>query len=126
MIKYLTLEQVVEFQKVLIKMYGGHPGIRDVNLLQSALDAPKASFQNKQMYPAISDKGAALLFHLVKNHPFFDANKRTAYVSVLAFFKMNSYKPKFKISDLEQIVVDVADGKITKSDLIAMFNTGTV
>lgn len=87
MTKYLTIEQVIDFQKTLIEMYGGHPGIRDLNLLQSALDAPKASFQNKQMYPSISDKGAALLFHLAKNHPFFDANKRTAYVSVLAFLR---------------------------------------
>ena len=123
MTKYLTIQQVVEFQKILIKMYGGHPGIRDVNLLESALEAPKASFQNKQMYPSISDKAAALLFHLAKNHPFFDANKRTAYVSLLAFFKMNSYKPKFKISDLEQIVVDVADGKITKVDLLKIFKS---
>lgn len=124
MIKYLKVDQVIAFHDVLIKNFGGLSGLRDKNLLHSALEAPKASFNDKDMYLSIYEKAAAYLYHLVRNHPFNDGNKRTAYVAVLVFFKANRTSIRFKHRDLEQVVIDVANGKIEKSNLAHFFKTG--
>ena len=126
MIRHLTIDQVIAFHDLLLKDFGGLAGIRDVNLLHSALDAPKASFENKEMYPSLSEKAAAYLYHLAKNHPFNDGNKRTAYVATLAFLKANNASIKFKINDLESVVVAVANGVIEKKELAIFFKNGTL
>ncbi len=126
MIKYLTVDQVIAFHDTLIKKFGGLSGIRDKNLLDSALSAPKASFGGKNMYPSISEKAAVYLYHIAKNHPFNDANKRTAYVAALAFLKANRSAIKFELNHLEAIVVGIANGKIEKEELILFLKNGTL
>ena len=124
MIKYLTADQVISFHDTLLENFGGLRGIRDKNLLYSALEAPKAAFGGQEMYPSIHKKAAAYLYHLARNHPFNDGNKRTAYVAALAFLKANHASIKFKIKYLEQIVVDVAQGKVDKEALAQFFENG--
>lgn len=124
MIKYLTVNQVISFHDDLVNNFGGLLGIRDKNLLISALQAPKASFDGKEMYPSIYEKAAVYLYHIAKNHPFNDGNKRTAYVAVLAFLKANHAAIKFKTMNLEQIVVEVANGSISKDKLAQFFQHG--
>lgn len=110
----------------MLQRFGGLPGIRDKNLLHSAIEAPKAAFGGKDMYPSIFDKAAAYLYHLAKNHPFNDANKRTAYVSALVFLKANHMSISFKKETLEQLVIGVAEGKIEKSELAYFFEYGKI
>lgn len=126
MIRYLTARQVRSFHDDLIKEFGGLSGMRDTNLLLSALEAPKASFGGKEMYPLIYEKAAIYLYHIAKNHPFNDGNKRTAFVVSLAFLKANHVSIPFKIADLEQIVVDVANGIMNKETLIHFFKFGAL
>jgi len=76
------------------------------------------------MYPTIYEKAAVYMYHIAKNHPFNDGNKRTAYVAVLAFLKTNHAPIKFKIKNLEQIVIEVASGNISKNELISFFKYG--
>ncbi len=64
------------------------------------------------------------MYHIAKNHPFNNGNKRTAYVAVLAFLKANHATIKVKATDLEQIVVDVANGNISKDNLAQFFQHG--
>jgi death-on-curing protein len=124
MIKYLTYQQVISIHDDLLKNFGGLSGIRDKNLLLSALEMPKIAFGNKKMYPSIFGKTAAYLYHLVQNHPFNDGNKRTAYVVVLVFLEINHATIKFEINDLEQIVLTTANGKLNKTQLIHFFKYG--
>ena len=126
MIKYLTYQQVIFIHDDLLKNFGGLFGIRDKNLLLSALEMPKVAFGNKKIHPSIFEKAAAYLYHLVQNHPFNDGNKRTAYVVVLVFLEINHATIKFKIDDLEQIVLDVANGKLNKIQLAHFFKYGKI
>lgn len=126
MIKYLTVNQVISFHDDLVNNFGGLHGIRDKNLLLSALQAPKASFDGKEMYPSIYEKAAVYMYHIAKNHPFNDGNKRTAFVSVLAFLKANDAHIKFKPKNLEQIVIEVANGNISKDELILFIKYGKI
>ncbi len=61
----------------------------DLHLADSALHAPQASFDEDDAYPDIVDKAAVLGWHLVKNHPLPDGNKRCALVAMVVFLKLN-------------------------------------
>ncbi len=117
MIEYLTVEQVIELHDEMIKRYGGLAGIRDRNLLLSAVDSPKATMFGNDLYPSIYDKAAVYLYQIVCNHPFNDANKRTGYATVLVFLDVNNTPLKFKKEDLEQLVVELAQGKVSREEL---------
>lgn len=124
MIEYLTIEQVIELHDELLKRYGGLPGIRDKNLLWSAIDAPKAAMFGNEMYPTIYEKAAAYLYHIVCNHPFNDANKRTGYAVTLVFLEVNNFEQLFKKEDLENLVIEVAKGKKSKEEIAYFLKHG--
>jgi death-on-curing protein len=126
MIEYLTIEQVIELHDEMLKRYGGLPGIRDENLLWSAIDAPKAAMFGQEMYPSVYEKAAAYLYHLVCNHPFNDANKRTGYAVTLVFLEVNNAKKVFKKEDLENLVVEIAKGKKTKERITKFLEIGYI
>lgn len=125
MIEYLTIEQVIELHDELLRRYGGLPGIRDKNLLWSAIDAPKAAMFGQEMYPSVYQKAAVYLYHLVCNHPFNDANKRTGYAVTLVFLEVNNAKQLFKKEDLENLVIAVASGKETKERIAYFLEHGS-
>lgn len=68
-----------------IERFGGFDGIRDEGLLDSALAQPQATFFGELLNPTIHHGAAAYLYHLAKNHPFLDGNKRTAFATTIAF-----------------------------------------
>ena len=126
MSEYLTIEQVIELHDEMLKRYGGLPGIRDKNLLWSAIDAPKAAMFGQEMYPSVYEKAAAYLYHLICNHPFNDANKRTGYAATLVFLEVNNAKQVFKKEDLENLVIEVAKGKETKERITKFLKCGSL
>lgn len=126
MIEYLTVEQIIEIHDEMLKKFGGLPGFRDKNLLLSAIDAPKAAMFGQEMYPSIYEKAAAYLYHLVCNHPFNDANKRTGYVATLVFLDVNNIKLSFKKKELENLVIEVAKGKETKERIAKFLELGSL
>lgn len=123
MIHYLTLEKVIEIHDQLIEKYGGSKGVLNLSLLQSALAAPKASFSGKYIHRTIYDKTAAYLFHITKNHPFVDGNKRTATMAALLFFEINFKNGLFVCceSDYEELVLQVAQGLVSKKEIAKFF-----
>lgn len=119
--KFLTLEEAIEIHTQLIQGYGGLDGIRDMRLLISALEMPKAAMLGEFLHPSIYDKAAAYLYHIVCNHPFIDGNKRTGTAAALIFLDMNSIQLEFDESTFEDLVVDVAKGHVTKEEISAFF-----
>ncbi len=86
---FLELKEVIEIHSDQINRYGGHPGIRDIELLKSAISMPSASFREQYLHSDIYEMAAAYLFHIVRNHPFVDGNKRTGAVTSEVFLMMN-------------------------------------
>lgn len=76
----------------MVKRFGGSLGVRDVGLIESAVERPKATFDGQDLYPNLFLKAAALMHSLLKNHAFVDGNKRTAYTSIGIFLRLNEYK----------------------------------
>ncbi len=89
---YLTPQQVLAIHDQVIKRFGGSFGLRELDLLESAVARPLASYDGEDLYKTIFDKAAALLHSLLKNHPFVDGNKRTALSAAGIFLRMNGYK----------------------------------
>jgi death-on-curing protein len=65
----------------------------------------------------IPTQAAACLHHLAKNHPFLDANKRTAFATTIAFLGMNGYEVKMTEEEAYTRVMQVAQGEIAKEEL---------
>lgn len=76
----------------MVKRFGGSHGIRELGLIESAVQRPKATFDGVDLYPDVFTKAAALMYSLLKNHAFIDGNKRTAYSACGVFLKLNEYK----------------------------------
>ncbi len=87
MTDYLTVADVVGLRAVLVKRYGGSPGLRDAGALESAVFRPKTGY-----YTDIIEKAAALLESLALNRPFIDGNKRAPFAAMDVFLRINHYR----------------------------------
>ncbi|KXK10190.1 MAG: Toxin Doc [Microgenomates bacterium OLB23] len=104
---FLSIEEVVVIHERMIEIGGGASGIRDIELLHSALGRPKASFSGEYLYPDILHMGSAILQSLVKNYPFVDGNKRTAFFATLRFFDKNEMQFIFDEVEIVEFMVRV-------------------
>jgi len=118
---FLSFSEVLQIHEDQISRYGGSLGIRDVGLLESALAMPAASFGDKFLHEDIFEMAAAYLFHIVKNHPFVDGNKRVGAVASLVFLAMNDIDFAADEVAFEQAVLAVAEGRMNKSAIAAFF-----
>lgn len=114
---FFDLEQVVKLHSSLIAKTGGMDGIRDENLLDSALNSLFQTFDGNELYPDIFDKAAQLCYSLVENHPFADGNKRTGVHLTLLFLKLNGEKIEYTQSELIDFGLGIASGKMTKDSI---------
>ncbi|MGE4319534.1 MAG: type II toxin-antitoxin system death-on-curing family toxin [Deferribacterales bacterium] len=118
--KFLTIPEILEIHKDQISRYGGDTGIRDIDLLKSAIGMPSATFNGQYLHVSIYEMAAAYLFHLVQNHPFVDGNKRVGAVSALIFLILNDYDFEAPEDDFSEMVLRVAKGELDKAG-ISMF-----
>jgi len=119
-ILFLTLAEVVDIHCNQIKLYGRLPGIRDINLLSSAIAMPHASFHGEYLHNDIYEMAAAYAFHIGKNHPFIDGNKRTALVSALVFLELNGISISDSQGKLYDAMLDLSTGKLNKSEFASI------
>jgi death-on-curing protein len=106
-------------QADLIRRYGGQSGIRDSGLLNSALAQPQMTSGSKFLHKTIFDKAAAYGFHVCRNHPFVDGNKRIAFVLMDIFLQRNGYVLEAAENEAYVIMMALADGRLTKRQLAA-------
>lgn len=115
--QFLGLQEVLEIHRDQVTRYGGTAGIRDLYLLKSALGMPGATFNGEFLHTDVYEMAAAYLFHLVKNHPFLDGNKRVGAVAALVFLTLNGHDFQAPEDDLAETVLAVARGEIGKSEV---------
>lgn len=120
--RFLSKELVLALHQDQINTFGGSSGVRDIGLLDSALALPQQTFGGELLHPTIYEQAAAYLYHIAKNHPFIDGNKRTACAAMEIFLELNSYV--LNLSDEEEIelVLQVAQGNMSKEELSAFLS----
>lgn len=118
--KFLSLTEVLAIHRDQVSRYGGTTGIRDIELLKSALDIPMATYSGEFLHTDVYEMAAAYLFHPVKNHPFLDGNKRVGAVAALVFLLLNGHDFDAPEDDFAEVVLSVARGEIDKAE-VAVF-----
>lgn len=116
--KFIDIGECIIIHDKMIEVGGGRPGVADYRLLHSSVERPKATFAGKSLYPTIWLKAAALMHSLVKNHPFNDGNKRSAFFSTMRFLAVNGYELHAKTKDIVEFGVSV-DVKNLSLEVIA-------
>lgn len=101
-----------------IAEHGGGSGIRDENLLESAIARP----QNLALgEPDAADLSASVAFCLARNHPFVDGNKRSAWVAARLFLRLNAVDLNFDKSEATVMMQRLAAGELGENDVAAWF-----
>ncbi len=116
--KKLSKEQILLLHSQLIREFGGSDGVRDYNLLESALETPFQSFAGEELYPTIHAKAARLGYGLIKNHCMIDGNKRIGAHAMLVFLAINGIEMKYTQKELYETVLAVAAGNIDYEALL--------
>ena len=123
---FLNVDDVLQLHAGQISVYGGSDGIRDRGLLESAVAQASTTFGGQLLHPDLFAMAACYLFHLVKNHPFIDGNKRIALESSLVFLEINGYSVESTDEALVDLVLQTATSQVTKEDVASFFRQHAV
>ena len=122
----LTQQDIYELHTQLENAFVLSPGVRDENLLASAVNTPFQTFMGNDLYPSIYDKAAQLCYGIANNHPFTDGNKRTALHSMYVYLIINGFDITATQQDVENMIIDVAAGNMTNAELTQWLRENTV
>jgi len=111
-VEYLDLDDVMEIVRTL-----GVGPVRDVGLLDSAVNRPRASAFGEDAYETFELKAAALLQSLAKNHALVDGNKRTAWLCTVVFCDLNGVRPGLTNDQAYDLVIAVASTQMELSEI---------
>lgn len=125
-IVFITIKEVYYLHKGLIEEFGGIHGVRDEGLLDSAVNTPQASFSGQYLHPDIYEMGAAYAYHIIKNHPFIDGNKRTGIGICIIFFGKNDIIIKMVHKELYDLTIKIATSEISKKEIAEIFRRNTL
>lgn len=123
-IRYLTVAEVISINIYLINKYSNKETamVKDVKLLDSAVNRPRQSAFGEEAYVTVIDKASALFHSLALNHAFHNANKRTAFTSMIQFLRYNGYAFIMEQKAAEDFVVDVVNHKYGFNQIVTIVN----
>jgi len=116
---YLSQFDVLQIRTKLAAQL--HESFEELNLssLQSALAAPRQSMFGEELQPTIWDKAAILLTKLIKNHPFYDGNKRIAFIAVKEFLRRNGWDLDLVMQEAAPFTTGIAAGRVDTPEVMA-------
>lgn len=123
--KFLTRDQVLSLHRLLIDQFGGSHGVKDENLLLSALAQPESGFEEGYFHKDLFEMATAYLFHLVKDHAFHDGNKRIAALSAAVFLQVNGLTVTADENEFEALILGAAQSLVTKENVADFFRNNT-
>ena len=115
----LSEEKVRLLHQLMITETGGSPALRDISLLDSALEGCFQTFGGQELYPTKEEKGARLGYSLISNHAFVDGNKRIGMYIMLVFLEVNGIRLDCSNDDVVEAGLGVASGQMGYEDLLA-------
>ncbi len=125
MTRYLSIQEVIAINVAMIKRYspGEQIGVKDSGLLESAILRAQSSAFGNEAYPSIYEKSVAIFQSLGQNHPFHNANKRTAFTALVIFLRYNNVYLKMDQTFAEDFTVDMVNHKYTFEQLVSIIRT---
>ncbi len=113
----IEVEDVLIFHKKIIEQTSGSSGIRDLGLIESALNRAVQTFDGKDLYIEIEDKISAITYSLIKNHGFVDGNKRIGVAVMVLLLRLNDIKVRFSQKELINLGFGIADGSFEENEI---------
>jgi len=107
--RHLNTDEVILIHERILDRFGGAGGLRDWGSPDSAVNRLRASFDEKDLYPDIFTKAAALGHSLILNHPFVDGNKRTAWEAMHTFIEENEYSLQAEHDEIIELMLKIED-----------------
>jgi death on curing protein len=117
---FLSLDEVLALHEDQINRYGGSSGVGDVGLLESAMGSASATFGGAFLHETLFEYG------ICRHHPFVDGNKRTAVAASLVFLEMNGIDIEADEGEFYDLVIGVAEGRVSKSAVAVFLNDHVV
>lgn len=111
-------EKVLLLHQLIVAETGGSPELRDINLLDSALESVFQTFGGQELYPSKEEKGARLGYSLISNHAFVDGNKRIGMYVMLTFLEVNGIHMDCTNEDVVKVGLGVASGTMKYDELL--------
>ena len=111
-------EKALSLHKLMTETTGGDPNVRDLGLLDSALESAFATFDGIELDPSVEEKGAGLGFSLISNHAFVDGNKRIGMFVLLIFLEINGVPISPSNEEVARVGLAVAAGEMKYRDLL--------
>jgi death-on-curing protein len=117
MIRYLSLDELLQLHRLVLQQTGGLEGVRDLAGLESAVAQPQMTFGGQDLYPCLPTKAAAIGFSLVCNHPFIDGNKRVGHLAMEMFLVLNGQEFIAGVDEQERVIVRLASGELSRGEV---------
>lgn len=108
----ISLEETLLIHELAIEKFGGAVGVRDLSLLESAIQRPYSTFDQQELYPNPATKASSIIESIVKNHPFADGNKRTGYILMRLLLLKSNLDINATENEKYEFVIKIAEGKL--------------
>ncbi|MBQ2733366.1 MAG: type II toxin-antitoxin system death-on-curing family toxin [Clostridia bacterium] len=118
----LSREKVLLLHQLLAEETGGSIGVRDIDLLESAINNAYNTFGGEELYKTKEEKAASLGFSLISNHAFVDGNKRIGVYVMLTFLEAEGIKMDCSNADVVELGLSVASGKMKYAEVLNWIN----
>jgi death-on-curing protein len=122
-VKRISTGQIVEIHNRLLRQTGGAEGVRDMNLLDSAVMSPFQTFGGIDLYPDLFTKASQMGYQLINNHPFFDGNKRTGIHIMSLFLLINGETIDAEDGEKIALGLGIARGDLKPDDIYRWLKT---
>lgn len=119
--RWLDADVAIAIHDRQLAEHGGGTGVRDRNMLESALARPINAWSYGVNEPAAL--AAAYAFGVARNHPFVDGNKRTAWVLTRLFLALNGHKLSFRAAEAIAAMLALAAGELSEDEMADWFRT---
>jgi len=124
-VKVFTVRQVLILHERMIQKYGGSSGVRDMGMLESAIGRPFATFGGEDLYSDVFMKAGAFIQSIVKNHPFIDGNKRTAFSGTIVFLLASGVIVSAGTNQIVKFMLRVANENLSVDEIAAWLKKHT-
>lgn len=114
----ILIEDILLLHHLSIEEYDGSHGIRDEQLLLSAIARPYQTFDGRELYTTPIEKAAALCESLIGNHPFVDGNKRIGLLATLALLKNYGIETDVPGEDMYNFIIGISIGETNFNDIV--------
>jgi death on curing protein len=116
---FLSKDEVLQVHRRVLDEFGGLPGVRDEGLLDSALlAAPNRLHYEQAGLPTLA---ATYAYHLTRNHPFVDGNKRVGAAVAEVFLRLNGAQLTATNDEIVDLFLGIASGNKSRDEVEVLF-----